>query len=107
VWVGKKSTLENTPYPGGSPGFTEEQFRATKEQLVKEVTALSDVCKYFDTLKEPFDKVQRSSQVDLAGITHTVKKELNPGDAWSTPAWRMQLMSYSLKVGALAGPPAS
>lgn len=106
-WLGKKSTLENAQYPGEGRGFDEAQFRATKTQLVAEVTYLTDTRNYFEQLKRPFEKAQRATQVDLRAITDTVKKELNPGDGWMTPAWKLKLTSYSLKVGVFAGPPAS
>lgn len=106
-WLGKKSTLETATYPGGSPGFSEQEFRATQAQLVDEVRALANVYTYFEALKRPFEKAQRGTQVDLRDITNTVKRELNPGDGWNTTAWKLQLTSYSLKVGLFAGPPAS
>lgn len=106
-WLGKKSTLESAQYPGDGRGFDEAQFRATKEQLVGEVTLLTDTRNYFEQLKRPFEKAQRATQVDLRAITDTVKRELNPGDGWLTPSWKLALTSYSLKVGVFAGPPAN
>ena len=98
VWIDKKADILRLTFPGGDPGFTEQDLTAVKDELAEEIGWLISVRSYFGRLGAPYTDGALASQAELQKIAGKVQNGVQPRpDAEAGLPW----LTFSAEVGAL------
>lgn len=98
-WGQKSTDLGNLGYPDNASGFTRDEFTAVKAQLAREISAVSNVKHYFDTLQSPFDRTAGKSILDLNDLADRLRGEFAAPTGDATTSWALGLVSEIAAVG--------
>jgi hypothetical protein len=93
--------------PHSGPGFTDDEYQATRARLSTELSMFSQVKNYFTVLHDAFGASSQDRRVDVKQIGDQVYADVSPPPADKTSAFALGLVSNILKLGAFAGPPVS
>ena len=100
AWGQKYNDLRDTiQFPGGEPGFSEAAFDTAKKQILVEISALNNIKGYFDTLQQPFGRVQGRTQLDLQKLGEQLKQDVAADDGRSS-GWGLQLIAAVLAIAS-------
>jgi hypothetical protein len=106
---GDLSNAEGHKCPGVHEGFTADQCEGMREQLRDEVSMVAKVTHYLgpEGLQEPFGAAGVSALADIGQISQEIKDAVRPPLADNTTSHTLSGISYFLKLGLFAPPPAS
>ena len=104
TWSAIARQVHDLDYPGAGNGFSEDEFKSARNELVQEITWVGDVRAYLKDLSSPFADTGITSWANLTTITDKVKDALKPPDQ------RMQMLVLDvvggvLSIGGVAGGP--
>jgi hypothetical protein len=97
VWLDKKGSILRLDFPGGTPGFTEDDLNKVKEDLGQEITWLVSVRSYFGRLGQPYSDGALASQAELQKIADKIKEGVSP------QADRSTILPWLTFIGEVGG----
>jgi hypothetical protein len=106
---GDLTDAEQHKCPGVHAGFSAEECEAIRAQLRDEVSKVAKVTTYFGPtgLQQPYGAASVAALADLVQISQEIKDAVNPPPADNTTSNVLTGISYFLKLGGFAPPPAA